>query len=64
LVFKAYIFGSYEAFFIASAFASVAALTIFTVFPTYVIRPALAGTDWPSQLCLPTSITYPIRLAG
>ena len=40
----------YEAFFIASAFASVAALTIFTVFPTYVIRPALAGTDWPSQL--------------
>jgi membrane-associated phospholipid phosphatase len=40
----------YEAFFIASAFASVAALTIYTVFPTYVIRTALPGTDWPSQL--------------
>ena len=40
----------YEAFFIASAFVSVAALTIFTVFPTYVIRPVLSGTDWPSQL--------------
>ena len=40
----------YEAFFIASAFASVAALTIFAVFPTYVIRPALVGTDWPTQL--------------
>ena len=40
----------YEAFFIASAFVSVAALTIFTVFPTYVIRPALSGTDWASQL--------------
>ena len=40
----------YEAFFIASAFASVTALTIFAVFPTYVIRPALAGTDWPTQL--------------
>jgi membrane-associated phospholipid phosphatase len=40
----------YEAFFIASAFVSVAALTIFTVFPTYVIRPALSGTDWHSQL--------------
>jgi membrane-associated phospholipid phosphatase len=42
--------GLYEAFFIASAFVSVAALTIFTVFPTYVIRPALSSTDWPSQL--------------
>ena len=40
----------YEAFFIASAFVSVAALTIFTVFPTYVIRPALSGTDWSAQL--------------
>jgi membrane-associated phospholipid phosphatase len=40
----------YEAFFIASAFASVAALTVYTVFPTYVIRTALPGTDWPSQL--------------
>jgi PAP2 superfamily. len=40
----------YEAFFIASALVSVAALTIFTVFPTYVIRPALSGTDWASQL--------------
>jgi hypothetical protein len=35
----------YEAFFLASAFVSVAALTIFTVFPTYVIRPALLSTD-------------------
>jgi membrane-associated phospholipid phosphatase len=40
----------YEAFFIASALVSVAALTIFTVFPTYVIRPALSGTDGASQL--------------
>jgi hypothetical protein len=40
----------YEAFFIASAFVSVTALTIFTVFPTYAIRPVLSGTDWPSQL--------------
>ena len=40
----------YEAFFLASAFASVSALTIFTVFPTYVIRPAIPATDWPSQL--------------
>jgi hypothetical protein len=40
----------YEALFIASAFVSVGALTIFTVFPTYVIRPALSGADWPSQL--------------
>jgi len=40
----------YEAFFIASAFVSVTALTIFTVFPTYVVRPVLPGTDWPTQL--------------
>ena len=40
----------YEAFFLASAFASVVALTMYTVFPTYVIRSALVGTDWSSQL--------------
>ena len=40
----------YEAFFIASAFVSVTALTIFTVFPTYVVRPFLPGTEWPTQL--------------
>ena len=40
----------YEAFFIASAFASVTALTIYTVFPTYVIRTAVSGTDWAPQL--------------
>ena len=40
----------YEAFFIASAFAGVGALTIYNLFPTYVIRPVLSGTDWPSQL--------------
>jgi membrane-associated phospholipid phosphatase len=40
----------YEAFFIASAFVSVAALTIYAVFPTYVIRPALSDTDWATQL--------------
>ena len=40
----------YEAFFLASAFAGVAALTIYNTFPTYVIRPALLGTDWSSQL--------------
>jgi hypothetical protein len=40
----------YEAFFIASAFASVSALTIFAVFPTYVIRPAISAMDWASRL--------------
>jgi len=40
----------YEAFFIASALVSVTGLTIFTVFPTYVIRPALPATDWSTQL--------------
>jgi len=40
----------YESFFIASAFVSVAALTIYSVFPTYVIRPAVSANDWPSQL--------------
>ena len=40
----------YEAFFIASAFVSVSAMTIFTVFPTYVARPALSGGDWSTQL--------------
>lgn len=40
----------YESFFIATAFASVAALTIYTVFPTYVIRPAVSANDWTSLL--------------
>lgn len=40
----------YEAFFIASALTSVTALTIFTVFPTYVARSPLPGTDWSTQL--------------
>ncbi|HJR82082.1 MAG TPA: phosphatase PAP2 family protein [Anaerolineales bacterium] len=40
----------YESFFIASAFASVAALTIYTIFPTYVIRPEVSANDWTSQL--------------
>ena len=40
----------YEAFFIASAFVSVTALTIFTVFPTYVIRPAIPATGLSSQV--------------
>ena len=40
----------FEAFFIASAFAGVTALTIYNLFPTYVIRPAVPGTDWSSQL--------------
>lgn len=40
----------YEAFFIASALVSVTALTIFTVFPTYVIRPDVTGADWSTQL--------------
>ena len=33
----------YEAFFIASAFVSVSAMTISTLFPTYVVRPALSA---------------------
>ena len=40
----------YEAFFIASAFASVSAMTIFALFPTYVLRPDLSGGDWPAQI--------------
>ena len=40
----------YEAFFIASAFVCVTGLTIFAVFPTYVLRPALLGSDWSTQL--------------
>ena len=40
----------YEAFFLASAFVSVTALTTFAVFPTYVIRPAVPGTEWFAQL--------------
>jgi membrane-associated phospholipid phosphatase len=40
----------YEAFFIASAFVSVSAMTIFTIFPTYVVRPALSGGDWSTQI--------------
>lgn len=35
----------YEAFFIASAFVCVTGLTIFAVFPTYVIRPVISDTD-------------------
>jgi len=41
---------SYEAFFIASAVVQVVALVIFTVFPTYVVRPALVGGDSTMQL--------------
>jgi hypothetical protein len=40
----------YEAFFLASAVMQVSALTIFTLFPTYVVRPTLAAGDWSSQL--------------
>ena len=40
----------FEAFFIASTLVSVSALTIFTVFPTYVVRPFLSGTDLSTQL--------------
>ena len=40
----------YDAFFIASAVMQVSALTIFTLFPTYVVRPAFPVVDWSSQL--------------
>lgn len=40
----------YEAFFIASAFVCVSGLTIFAVFPTYVVRPMVPGSDWSAQL--------------
>jgi membrane-associated phospholipid phosphatase len=40
----------YEAFFLASAFASVAALTMYTVSPTYVLRTAIPGAGLSSQL--------------
>jgi membrane-associated phospholipid phosphatase len=40
----------YEAFFIASAVMQVSALTIFTLFPTYVVRPSLSSGGWSTQL--------------
>jgi membrane-associated phospholipid phosphatase len=40
----------YEAFFIASAFVSVSAMTIFTLFPTYVVRSALPVGNWSTQM--------------
>jgi membrane-associated phospholipid phosphatase len=40
----------YEALFIASATVFVSGLTIFTLFPTYVIRPVLPAGDWSTQL--------------
>lgn len=40
----------YEAFFIASALVSVTAMTIFTLFPTYVVRPVLSAGDWSTQI--------------
>jgi hypothetical protein len=40
----------YEAFFIASALASVTALTIFATFPTYVVRPAHPDINWATHL--------------
>jgi membrane-associated phospholipid phosphatase len=40
----------YEAFFISSAVMQVSALTIFTLFPTYVMRPMVPAVDWSSQL--------------
>jgi len=40
----------YEAFFLASAVMQVSALTIFTIFPTYIVRPDLPTGDWTMQL--------------
>lgn len=40
----------YEGFFLASAVMQVSALTIFALFPTYVMRPTLFAEDWSSQL--------------
>jgi len=41
----------YEAFFLASAVMQVSALTMFTLFPTYIVRPNLPTTgDWTLQL--------------
>ena len=40
----------YEAFFIGSAVVCVTGLTIFRLFPTYVVRPLLPVGDWPTQL--------------
>lgn len=40
----------YEAFFIASAFVCVSALTVFAVFPTYVVRPLIDGDGWTTQI--------------
>lgn len=40
----------YEAFFIASAFVCVTGLTIFALFPTYVVRPNVTSEGWFAQL--------------
>jgi membrane-associated phospholipid phosphatase len=40
----------YEAFFLSSAVMQVSALTIFTLFPTFVVRQALPAGDWMTQL--------------
>lgn len=40
----------YEALFIASAVVFVSGLTIFTFFPTYIVRPTLPDGDWSTQL--------------
>jgi len=40
----------YEALFIASAVVFVSGLTIFTIFPTYIVRPTLTGDGWTTQL--------------
>lgn len=40
----------YEAFFIASAFVCVSALTVFAVFPTYVVRSPVDGDGWTTQI--------------
>jgi membrane-associated phospholipid phosphatase len=39
----------YEALFISTAVMCVSGLIMFTVYPTYVIRPILPVSDWSSQ---------------
>ncbi|HRJ43187.1 MAG: phosphatase PAP2 family protein [Caldilineaceae bacterium] len=39
----------YRALIVASVLATATAISTFALYPTYVIRPALVGTDWATE---------------
>ena len=39
----------YRALIVASVLATVTAMITFALYPTYVVRPLLAGTDWATE---------------